>query len=112
MTRTVRLAGRHRRGNRACNVYQRGIGFVHHPGRPMMYQQAQTIEQRLTELVRLIRRGRHSTPELASALGVSVPTASRCIAALRQRGYGIRSVRLARQWAYELVADPTPTTQG
>src|SRR5260221_7991969 len=62
----------------------------------MLYEKALGIERRLGELIRLIRSGRHSTPELADQLGVSVPTISRDITALRQRGYRIRSIRLPR----------------
>jgi biotin operon repressor len=79
----------------------------------MLYEKSLGIERRLNELVRLIRSGRHSTPALAEKLGVSVPTISRDITALRQRGYGIRSVRLPRHWAYELAAsEPTAVPQG
>jgi len=72
----------------------------------MLYEKSFAIERRLGELVRLIRSGRHSTPALAEKLGVSVPTISRDLTALRQRGYSIRSIRLPRHWAYELVSEP------
>ncbi len=78
----------------------------------MRYQRYQDIEQRLTELIRLIRIGRHSTRTLAAALGVSRPTISRDIGALRERGYAIRAVKDAEHWAYELTAEPTSVTQG
>ena len=77
----------------------------------MLYERSLTIERRLGEIVRLIRTGRHSTPALAEELGVSVPTISRDITALRERGYGIRSVRLPGHWAYELVSEPAATSQ-
>jgi biotin operon repressor len=77
----------------------------------MQYERSLAIGRRLGELVRLIRTGRHSTPALAEALGVSVPTISRDIIALRQRGYDIRSVRLTDHWAYELVAEPASVSQ-
>ena len=77
----------------------------------MLYEKALGIERRLGELIRLIRSGRHSTPELADQLGVSVPTISRDITALRQRGYRIRSIRLPRHWAYELVSEPAAVSQ-
>jgi biotin operon repressor len=73
----------------------------------MLYERALTIERRLDELLHLIRAGRHSTPELARKLGVSEPTVSRGIAALRQRGYSIRSVKQSKHWAYELLSEPT-----
>jgi biotin operon repressor len=72
----------------------------------MLYEKAFAIERRLTALVGLIRSGRHSTPALARKLKVSVPTVSRDITALRQRGYDIRSMRISRGWGYELVSEP------
>lgn len=78
----------------------------------MVYQRSQEIESRLAELLHLIRTGRYSTPKLAIALGVSHPTVSRCISALRGRGYSIRSARSPEGWAYRLaegverIADP------
>jgi Mn-dependent DtxR family transcriptional regulator len=77
----------------------------------MIYQRAREIEQRLDTVLNLIRSGDHSTPELAEKLKVSVPTVSRCITALRQRGYVIRSTRRARHWAYEFVAEPASPSQ-
>jgi biotin operon repressor len=73
----------------------------------MLYEQSLTIERRLNALLHLIRAGRHSTPALARKLSVSEPTVWRGIAALRQRGYSIRSVKQSRHWAYELVSEPT-----
>jgi biotin operon repressor len=72
----------------------------------MLYEQSLTIERRLHALLQLIRVGRHSTPVLASKLGVSEPTVWRGIAALRQRGYAIRSVKQSKYWAYELLSEP------
>ena len=72
----------------------------------MLYEQSLTIERRLDELLKLIRAGRHSTPVLAKKLSVSEPTVWRGIAALRQRGYSIRSVKQSKHWAYELVSEP------
>lgn len=73
----------------------------------MIYQQSLEIERRLGELLELIRVGEHSTPSLAEALGVSIPTVSRCIAALRDRGHDIRSVRGAHGWHYVYAPQPT-----
>ena len=79
----------------------------------MLYQQAFKIEQRLNDALRLIRRGRYSTPELAETLGVSIPTVSRCITALRERGHDIRPVRDTTGWHYILgKAGATITQQG
>jgi biotin operon repressor len=70
----------------------------------MIYQRSQEIEQRLTDVLRLVRTGRYSTPRLAEKLGVSVPTISRCIESLRFRGYSIRSVKKRKSWTYVLEA--------
>ena len=45
----------------------------------MLYMRSQEIELRLTEVLRLIRTGRFSTPGLAEKIGVSIPTISRCV---------------------------------
>ena len=39
--------------------------------------------------MRLVREGQQSTPTLAKALNISEPTVSRCLKALRSRGYAI-----------------------
>ena len=78
----------------------------------MRYKRYRDIEQRLSEVLRLIRGGRHTTRTLASALHVSRPTVSRDIGALRERGYAIRAVKDAESWAYELTAEPASATQG
>ena len=76
-----------------------------------MYRRSQEIQIRLGRLIDLIRSGRHTTATLAAALGISVPTVFRCLAALRERGYGIRSVHNARGWAYKIVAEPAQVAQ-
>jgi biotin operon repressor len=68
----------------------------------MLYQRAFSIERRLAETLKLIRTGKHSTPALAKALGVSIPTVSRCIQALRERGHAIRAERHRSEWRYIL----------
>jgi len=73
----------------------------------MLYEQSLVIERRLQDLLQLIRAGRHSTPALARTLGVSEPTVWRGIAALKHRGYSIRSVKQSNHWAYELLAEPS-----
>jgi biotin operon repressor len=72
----------------------------------MIYQRSQAIENRLRNLVRLLRIGGHSTPTLAQTLGISQPTVSRSLTALRERGYLIRSVKDDHGWSYELVSEP------
>lgn len=78
----------------------------------MLYKRSLTIGHRLNTLLHLIQMGRYSTPALAEELGVSVPTVSRDIAALRQRGYVIRSVRSSNGWSYELTAEPPSVSNG
>lgn len=69
----------------------------------MPYQRSLEIEQRLDRVLRLIRKGGYSTPRLAEELGVSIPTISRCITALRARGHGIRAEQRAKGWRYVLT---------
>lgn len=71
-----------------------------------MYRRAEEIENRLQTLLRLIRDGKYSTPKLAKALEVSPPTVSRCLTALRERGYTIRAVNEGGCWSYELAGEP------
>ncbi len=72
----------------------------------MRYQQSLEIERRLAAVLRLIRAGRYSTPAIASRIGVSIPTVSRCVQALRERGHEIKAEWHERAWRYVLV---TPT---
>ena len=74
-----------------------------------MYQRSREIEQRLHEAVRLIRSGKFSTPSLAAQLGVSIPTVSRYVTALRERGHIIRSERKDGRWRYLLVRRKSAT---
>lgn len=76
-----------------------------------MYTQSKEIEQRLEKVIKLVRQGQYSAPALAAALGISRPTVSRCLKALRERGYVIRSVRDGAGWAYELAAEPDSTNR-
>lgn len=66
----------------------------------MRYRKSLEIEQRLAETLRLIQTGRYSTPLLAAALGVSIPTVSRYVTALRERGHNIRAERHREGWRY------------
>jgi biotin operon repressor len=77
----------------------------------MIYKRSQAIEKRLHDILDLVRRGRHSTPTLAQALDISQPTVSRCLMALRQRGYLIRAVKDEIGWSYELPAEPRTLSQ-
>jgi biotin operon repressor len=76
----------------------------------MLYERSRQIEDRLDALLRLIETGRYSTPALAAALKISIPTVSRGIDALRGRGYPIRTVHEHNSWYYALDAtNPSQT---
>jgi len=66
----------------------------------MLYQRSQQIEARLAKLLRLIGTGCYSSPALAAALGISTPTVSRCIEALRRRGHPIRAIKQDNRWHF------------
>jgi transposase len=70
----------------------------------MRYQQSIAIHERIEEVRRLIETGEYSTPALAEKVGVSIPTISRILAALRELGHDIRSEKRADGWAYRLHA--------
>ena len=53
----------------------------------------------------LIRNGHYSAPALARSLGISQPTVSRCLTALRERGFSIRSIRDGNGWSYLVAAE-------
>jgi biotin operon repressor len=78
----------------------------------MLYQRSRDIEQRLRDLLELIRTGRHSTPTLSKALRISQPTVSRSLTALRERGYSIRAIKDDDGWWYQLVGEPAAVTSG
>lgn len=69
----------------------------------MPFERSLEIERRLDGVLRLIRTGRFSTPMLAEEVGVSIPTISRCVLALRARGYDIRAEKHASGWRYVLA---------
>jgi biotin operon repressor len=68
----------------------------------MLYQRSLEIERRLKTALELIRSGEYSTPMLAEKLGVSIPTVSRHVTALRERGHDIRSERREEGWRFIL----------
>lgn len=68
----------------------------------MLYERSFLIEKRLQEVLELVRSGRYSTPAIAEKVGVSVPTVSRDLTALRERGHDIRSERRGEAWCYVL----------
>ena len=59
----------------------------------MLDQKSLENGQRLVATLRLIESVEYSTPLLAEKVGVSVPTISRCITALRLMGRDIRGER-------------------
>jgi predicted DNA-binding transcriptional regulator YafY len=69
----------------------------------MPFERSLEIERRLDEVLRLIRTGRFSTPMLAEEVGVSIPTISRCVTALRLRGHVIRAEKHENGWRYVLA---------
>ncbi|GIK15172.1 MAG: hypothetical protein BroJett003_01360 [Planctomycetota bacterium] len=68
----------------------------------MLYQRSLDIERRLETVLGMIRKGTYSTPRIAEKLGVSIPTVSRDVTALRQRGHDIRAERRDDGWRYVL----------
>ncbi len=74
----------------------------------MLYQRSLEIERRLEAVLSLIRMGGYSTPQIAEELGVSVPTVSRAVCALRERGHQIRAEKQSDGWSYVLDKAPTP----
>lgn len=68
----------------------------------MAFERSLEIERRLDTALRLIKTGRFSTPRLAEEIGVSIPTVSRIVAALRARGKEIRAERTDSGWRYIL----------
>jgi DeoR/GlpR family transcriptional regulator of sugar metabolism len=78
----------------------------------MRYQRSLEISSRHSKLIGLIRAGEFSSPNLARTLRVSEQTIYRDIEFLKDRGYSIRSVRLAKGWAYKLLCEPVPVPPG
>lgn len=75
----------------------------------MQYERSLGIEQRLLAVLDLVRSGRYSTPDIAEKLGVSVPTVSRDVMALRERGHDIRAERQGEGWRFVVDAGTTGT---
>lgn len=71
----------------------------------MLYKRSLEIERRLEAVLGLVRAGGYSTPMIAEELGVSVPTVSRAISALKERGHQIRSEKQSEGWSYVLDGD-------
>jgi biotin operon repressor len=76
----------------------------------MLYQRSLDIERRLQSVLELIGTGKYSTPDLARELRVSIPTVSRDVTALRERGHDIRAEKRADGWRYVLTIERVPQT--
>ena len=72
----------------------------------MLYQRSLDIERRLETVLSLIRSGDYSTPMIARQLHVSIPTASRYVTALRERGHNIDAQRRNGSWRYVIKVAP------
>jgi biotin operon repressor len=73
----------------------------------MPYQRSMNIERRLMAVLNLIQTGKYSTPMLAEALTISIPTVSRLVSALRERGHEIQSRRKDGAWYFMLIRKPS-----
>lgn len=69
----------------------------------MAFERSLEIARRLDDVLHLIRTGHYSTPKLAEEVGVSIPTISRIVAALRERGHEIEAKRYDGSWRYVIV---------
>lgn len=74
----------------------------------MRYQRSLAIERRLKAVLSFVQSGRYSTPAIADRLRVSVPTVSRDVTALRERGHNIRAVRQGDTWCFILTSPEKP----
>ncbi len=81
----------------------------------MPYERSREIERRFETTISLIAEKKLNSRELASHLGVSIPTVQRIIAELKRRGHIIRSVRDELGWHYEITrqrsTDGKPVTR-
>lgn len=78
----------------------------------MLYERSLGIERRLQAVLTLVKQGGYSTPMIAEKLGVSVPTVSRDVTALRQRGFEILAEKGSNGWRYVLRESRTPRRRG
>lgn len=72
----------------------------------MRYERYRAIAGRHGKLINLIRTGEYSSPFLAEKLDCSEQTIYRDIEFLKEQGYAICAVRLAKGWAYKLLDEP------
>jgi biotin operon repressor len=78
----------------------------------MAFERSLEIARRLDDVLHLIRTGRYSTPKLAEEVGVSIPTISRIVAALREKGHDIQAKRHDGSWRYVLEEHCPSTSRG
>jgi biotin operon repressor len=76
----------------------------------MRYRLAIKIHEPIEEVLHLIETAEYSTPSLAEAIGVSIPTVSRIVSVLREQGHQIRAMRIGKSWRY-VIPCPSPTTE-
>jgi DeoR/GlpR family transcriptional regulator of sugar metabolism len=72
----------------------------------MRYERFRAIGNRHRKLIELIRTGEYSSPFLAEKLDCSEQTIYRDIEFLKEQGYSICAVRIAKGWAYKLLSEP------
>ena len=75
----------------------------------MPYERSQALENRLQQLLALLRAEKPSAQALVRELKISQPTLSRCLTALRTRGYIIRAVKDKGGWSYRLASNDAPS---
>lgn len=70
----------------------------------MRYQHSMEIHDRIEVVLGLINTGLYSAPALAEKVGVSIPTISRIVAALREQGHDIQAERTGSGWRFVLAS--------
>lgn len=71
----------------------------------MRYEKTLSIQGRHARLLKLVGKGKFSSPNLAQKLGVSEQTIYRDIDFLRTQGHRIRAEKHSDGWAYHLDSD-------
>ncbi len=71
----------------------------------MRYEKTLSIQSRHDRLLKLIRTGKFSSPDLAKKLEVSEQTIYRDIDFLKKQGHSIRPEKHANGWAYHLLPE-------
>lgn len=78
----------------------------------MRYEKTLSIQSRHDRLLKLVRKGKFSSPALAQKLGVSEQTIYRDIDFLKKQGHSIRAEKHADGWAYHLLAESVTSNGG